>query len=59
MMFVHQADLRHVGQGHEIVIELPTGTLAERDLGRDVKARFYEATKPCTAMPTAISSSRS
>jgi N-methylhydantoinase A len=43
MTFVHQADLRHVGQGHEIVIELPAGSLAERDLARDVKSRFYEA----------------
>ncbi len=42
MRFVRQADLRHVGQGHEIVVELPPGDLAGLDLEQDLKPRFYE-----------------
>jgi N-methylhydantoinase A/acetone carboxylase, beta subunit len=43
MHFVRQADLRHVGQGHEIVVELPHGDLAGVDLEQELKPHFYEA----------------
>jgi N-methylhydantoinase A len=43
MRFVRQADLRHVGQGHEIVVELPHGDLAGVDLGEELKPHFYES----------------
>jgi N-methylhydantoinase A len=41
--FIRQANLRHVGQGHDIVVTLPSETLAEVDLVRDLKPRFYQA----------------
>ena len=43
MRFVRQADLRHVGQGHEIVVELPHGDLAGVDLEQELKPHFYES----------------
>jgi N-methylhydantoinase A len=43
MRFIMQADLRHVGQGHEIVVELPWRSLGGLDLDRDVRPHFYEA----------------
>jgi N-methylhydantoinase A len=42
MQFVRQADLRHVGQGHEIVVTLPYERLAEVDLDSELRPRFYE-----------------
>jgi N-methylhydantoinase A len=43
MRFTRQADLRHVGQGHEIVVTLPYSRLAEVDLDAELRPRFYEA----------------
>jgi N-methylhydantoinase A/oxoprolinase/acetone carboxylase beta subunit len=43
MRFTRQADLRHVGQGHEIVVTLPDARLAEVDLDGELRPRFYEA----------------
>jgi N-methylhydantoinase A len=43
MTFVRRADLRHLGQSHEIVLELPFEVLADADVERDVQARFYDA----------------
>jgi N-methylhydantoinase A len=43
MVFVRQADLRHAGQGHEIVLELPFASLPGLDLDADVHPLFYEA----------------
>jgi N-methylhydantoinase A len=42
MRFVRQADLRHVGQGHEIVVTLPSRPLAEVDLDHELRPIFYE-----------------
>lgn len=42
MRFVRQADLRHVGQGHEITIPLPSGRLADIDLANELRPRFCE-----------------
>ena len=42
MRFTRQADLRHVGQGHEIVVTLPYERLADVDLDADLRPRFYE-----------------
>jgi N-methylhydantoinase A len=42
MRFVRRADLRHAGQGHEIVLDLPFPRLAEADLDRELAPRFYE-----------------
>ena len=41
--FIRQADLRHVGQGHEIVVELPWPHLSAVDLDRDLRPHFYAA----------------
>jgi N-methylhydantoinase A len=43
MHFTRQADLRHVGQGHEIVVTLPDKPLAAVDLDTELRPRFYEA----------------
>ena len=43
MRFILQADLRHVGQGHEIVVALPWERLGILDLDRDVLPHFYAA----------------
>ena len=42
MRFTRQADLRHVGQGHEIVVTLPATPLAQVDLDEELRPRFYE-----------------
>jgi N-methylhydantoinase A len=42
MRFVRQADLRHAGQGHDIVLELPFATLEGVDVERDIAPRFYD-----------------
>ena len=36
MTFVRQADLRHAGQGHEIVLELPFAELERADVEREI-----------------------
>ncbi len=41
MQFTRQADLRHVGQGHEIVVTLPDEALARVDLDSELRPRFY------------------
>lgn len=43
MVFTRQANLRHVGQGHDIVVTLPSENLTKVDLERDLKPRFYQA----------------
>jgi len=43
MRFSLQADLRHVGQGHEIIVNLPWERLGALDLDRDVLPHFYAA----------------
>ncbi|MCZ7567155.1 MAG: hydantoinase/oxoprolinase family protein [Ardenticatenaceae bacterium] len=42
MHFIRQADLRHVGQGHEIVVALPYEHLTTVDLNHELRPRFYE-----------------
>jgi N-methylhydantoinase A/oxoprolinase/acetone carboxylase beta subunit len=41
MRFVRQAEMRHAGQGHEILVDLGTRRLASRDVDADVKPMFY------------------
>lgn len=43
MHFTRQADLRHVGQGHEIVVRLPYQKLEGVDFDSVIRPRFYEA----------------
>ena len=43
MRFVRQADLRHAGQGHEIVVNLPDRPLDEVDLESELGPLFYTA----------------
>ncbi len=42
MRFVRQADLRHAGQGHDLVLELPYTQLRGVDVERDLQPLFYE-----------------
>ena len=42
MTFVRQLDLRHAGQGHEIVVELPFPSLASIDVPTDIAPLFYD-----------------
>lgn len=42
MTFQLKADLRHVGQGHEIVVEFPFAVLADVDLDSELRPLFYE-----------------
>jgi N-methylhydantoinase A/oxoprolinase/acetone carboxylase beta subunit len=42
MRFVRQADMRHVGQGHQIVVTLPDGDLTGMTVA-DLRQRFFEA----------------
>jgi N-methylhydantoinase A len=42
MRFLRQADLRHVGQGHEIPLPLPFPLLAEVDLDATLRPYFYD-----------------
>ncbi len=39
--YVRAADLRHVGQGHEITVTLPYERLADIDLDSDLRQLFY------------------
>ena len=41
MHFQLKADLRHVGQGHEIVVELPFDKLADIDMDNALRPLFY------------------
>jgi N-methylhydantoinase A len=41
MRFTRQADMRHAGQGHEIVVDLGLRSLASRDVELHVKPLFY------------------
>ncbi|MCW5849492.1 MAG: hydantoinase/oxoprolinase family protein [Anaerolineae bacterium] len=42
MHFTRYADLRHVGQGHEITVPLPEGKLADVSIDAELKPAFYE-----------------
>ena len=42
MSFHLKADLRHVGQGHEIVVELPYTSLTDVSLDDELRPLFYE-----------------
>jgi len=42
MRFLRQADLRHVGQGHEIPLPLPFPRLADVDLDTTLRPYFYD-----------------
>ncbi len=42
MRFQRSVDIRHRGQGHEIVLDLPWPRLAGVDLDRDLRPHFYE-----------------
>ncbi len=41
MVFTRKADLRHVGQGHEIVVSLPWERLAGISLEEDLRPHFF------------------
>jgi N-methylhydantoinase A len=41
MSFTRKADVRHVGQGHTIVVPLPFASLANTDLDQDIRPLFY------------------
>jgi N-methylhydantoinase A len=41
MTFTRKADMRHVGQGHTIVVSLPFASFAATDLDRDIRPAFY------------------
>jgi N-methylhydantoinase A/oxoprolinase/acetone carboxylase beta subunit len=41
MTFTRKADMRHVGQGHTIVVSLPFASFATTDLDRDIRPVFY------------------
>ncbi len=41
MVFTRKADLRHVGQGHEIVVSLPWSRLADASLMEDLRPHFF------------------
>ena len=41
MIFTRKADLRHIGQGHEIVVELPFVDFGKTSLEDDVQTLFY------------------
>jgi N-methylhydantoinase A len=43
MTLTRQADLRHAGQGHELVVEVPFARLATVDLEQDLAPLFYDA----------------
>ena len=42
MHFVYQADMRHVGQGHEIMVTLPTGNVRTMTT-ETIRQHFFEA----------------
>jgi len=41
MSFTRKADVRHVGQGHTIVVPMPFASLANTDLDQDIRPLFY------------------
>ncbi len=41
MVFTRKADLRHVGQGHEIIVSLPWDQLADISLETDLRSHFF------------------
>jgi N-methylhydantoinase A/oxoprolinase/acetone carboxylase beta subunit len=41
MTFSRKADMRHVGQGHEIVVTLPWQKMAAVDLDKELRPHFY------------------
>ena len=41
MVFTRKADLRHVGQGHEIVVSLPWALLSEVSLEEELRPHFF------------------
>ena len=41
MVFTRKADLRHVGQGHEIVVSLPWDLLSEVSLEEELRPHFF------------------
>ena len=41
MVFTRKADLRHVGQGHEIVVSLPWNLLSEVSLEEELRPHFF------------------
>ncbi len=41
MVFTRKADLRHVGQGHEIVVSLPWDRLADVSLDDELRPHFF------------------
>jgi N-methylhydantoinase A len=43
MTFTRKADMRHVGQGHEIVVTLPWEKMATVDLDSELRPHFYSA----------------
>ena len=43
MTFTRRADLRYTGQGHELVLDLPTAPMPTIDLNTDVIAPFHAA----------------
>lgn len=45
MRFERSADMRHKGQGHEIVVDLPWPRLTAIDLDRDLRPHFYSRYK--------------
>ena len=42
MVFTREADLRHVGQGHEIVVSLPWESLATTSLDEQLRPHFFD-----------------
>ncbi|MEX2355395.1 MAG: hydantoinase/oxoprolinase family protein [Thermaerobacterales bacterium] len=42
MRFERSVDIRHKGQGHEIVVDLPWPKLADIDMDDDLRPHFYE-----------------
>ena len=42
MVFTREADLRHVGQGHEIVVSLPWDCLADTSLDEQLRPHFFD-----------------
>ncbi len=42
MRFLRSADLRHVGQGHEITVPMPDGRLADVSIDDVIKPTFYQ-----------------
>ncbi len=43
MVFMRKADIRHIGQGHQIGVDLPYPRFADVDLDTDLRPHFYAA----------------